>query len=655
MEHHAVTSIILPFLVFFPFLGAVIGYVIGRNNKNARDLWGWLVSAVVFAASLLLIGKETVYEIPDFCGLGIHFAADGFGVILAVLTSAIWLITTIFSKEYMAEGERNRNRYYLFVFLTLGATMGIFLSADLFTTFIFFEMMSFTSFVLVMHEEDDFTIRAAHTYLAVAVIGGLVTLMGLFMMYRMAGTLDMAELSAFMQAQEDKAPFYLTGVLILFGFAAKAGLFPLHVWLPAAYTVAPAPSSALLSCLLTKTGVFGTIIVSCKLFMHDAKWGSLILLLGIITMVMGAVLAVFSVNLKRTLACSSMSQIGFIIIAIGMQGLLGHHNALAASGTFLHFINHSLFKLILFMGAGIIFMNLRELDLNKVRGYGKDKPLLKAIFLMPILGIGGIPLWNGYISKTLIHESMVEYIVLLEEAGQSAMLMRTAEALFLFSGGLTLAYMTKIFVCIFLEDNPYPVKPVRAGAYMSKLTAGMLTAVAVLLPVLGIFPHQTQDVLAAMGSHFMNAHTPDHAVHYFAWVNLKGAVISICVGAAVYFLFVRKVLMRKDANGNVVYVDLWPEWCSIENKLYRPLLMTVLPYAGAFFARIAGSLTDGFISILRMHIFNDDNGRVVPPEDKYFSAYTDGETDKTVYRESFARSLLTLGIGLTIAMIYILM
>ena len=122
MEHSVVTSAVLPFLVFFPFLGAVVGYVIGRGNKGARDIWAWLLSAVVFGASLLLIGKETVFEIPNFCGLGISFAADGFGVILAVLTSAIWLVTTLFSKEYMAD-NRNRNRYYLFVFLTLGATM----------------------------------------------------------------------------------------------------------------------------------------------------------------------------------------------------------------------------------------------------------------------------------------------------------------------------------------------------------------------------------------------------------------------------------------------------------------------------------------------------------------------------------------------------
>lgn len=643
----------LPILAFFPMLGAVISYLIGLKNKDMRDIWTWVVAGLEFVGALTLIGKNSAFQLPNFCGLGLSFAADGFGVVLAVLTGAIWLLTTLFSKEYMVD-ERNRNRYYFFVFLTLGATMGIFLSADLFTTFIFFEMMSFTSFVLVIHEEGEISIRSAQTYLAVAVIGGLVTLMGLFMMYHIAGTLDMNELSVFIQAQPDRKPLYLVGVLILFGFGAKAGLFPLHIWLPVAYTVAPAPSSALLSCLLTKTGVFGVIIVSCKLFLHDAAWGQMILLLGLITMVMGAVLAVFSINLKRTLACSSMSQIGFIIIAIGMQGLLGEHNALAVAGTFLHFINHSLLKLVLFLCAGVVYMNLRELDLNKVRGFGKDKLMLKVIFLAAVLGIAGVPLLNGYISKTLIHESIVEYIAVLAQAGQPTGFMRFAEILFLFSGGLTLAYMTKLFVAVFWEENPYPVARKKTGPYMNKLTGAVLVIAVIVLPIFGLLPHATQDVLAEMGHGFMNAHAPEHAVHYFAWANLKGAVISIIVGVVVYFFFIRKALMEKDANGNMIYVDRWPEWFNIENKVYRPLMLSVLPYIAGFAARLAGTLTDGFIAILRILIFNDDNGRVVPPEDKYFSAYTGGETDKTVYREGFARSLLMIGIGLAIAMLYIL-
>ena len=132
----------------------------------------------------------------------------------------------------------------------------------------------------------------------------------------------------------------ISGILVLTGFAAKAGMFPLHIWLPEAHPAAPAPASALLSCILTKSGVFGVIMLSCGMFLHNADWGMMILILGVITMVLGAVLAVFSINLKRTLACSSLSQIGFITVAIGMQCLLGEHNTLAAQGTMLHILNH---------------------------------------------------------------------------------------------------------------------------------------------------------------------------------------------------------------------------------------------------------------------------------------------------------------------------
>ena len=123
----------------------------------------------------------------------------------------------------------------------------------------------------------------------------------------------------------------------------------------------------------------------------------------------GGLPGVFFKDLKRTLACSSMSQIGFILVGIGMQGLLGEENALAVHGTLLHMVNHSLIKLVLFMAAGVIYFNVHELDLNVLRGYGRKKPLLKGIFLTGALAMGGMPLFAGYVSKTLLHESIVEY------------------------------------------------------------------------------------------------------------------------------------------------------------------------------------------------------------------------------------------------------
>ena len=128
-----------------------------------------------------------------------------------------------------------------------------------------------------------------------------------------------------------------------------------------------------------------------------------------------------------------------------MQGLLGEENALAVHGTLLHMINHSMIKLVLFMAAGVIFMNAHALDLNEIRGFGKRKPLLKGIFLIGALAIAGIPLFGGYISKTLLHESIVEF--------GGGGLMRAVEYIFLFSGGLTVAYMTKLYTAIFIEEN----------------------------------------------------------------------------------------------------------------------------------------------------------------------------------------------------------
>ena len=207
-------------------------------------------------------------------------------------------------------------------------------------------------------------------------------------------------------------------------------------------------------------------MLSTDLFRGDQLWGRVILYLGCATMVLGAVLAVFSMDLKRTLACSSVSQIGFILVGIGVSTLLRAENALAARGALLHMVNHSLIKLVLFLAAGVVFQNIHKLDLNEIRGFGRGKPLLHFVFLMGALGVGGIPLWNGYVSKTLLHEAILElgYPVI--------------EPLFLLSGGLTLAYMGKLYVTLFWQKNQDPACQARFDGirqYMDPASAFGLT------------------------------------------------------------------------------------------------------------------------------------------------------------------------------------
>ena len=654
---------LLLFLVFWPIIGGFIDYIIGRKNKSYRNYFAIFVTALEFIVMLSLFphltsGAETTFQWLGFTGSRLYFKLDGFRFIYGSIASFMWLCTTMFSNEYFKH-YRNRNRYYLFMLMTLGATMGVLLSADLITTFILFEVMSFTSYVMVIHDEKVESRDAADTYIAVAVIGGLVMLMGIFLIQHNLGTTDFDSISNIMaDFNGDKGKIYLAAILMMVGFGGKAGMFPIHIWLPNAHPSAPAPASALLSGILTKTGIFGAAVISSNLFLYDEIWGTGILLFGLITMFTGAFLALFSIDLKRTLAYSSVSQVGFILIGLAMEGILGEHNALAIRGALLHMVNHSLIKLVLFMAAGVVYMNLHELNLNKIRGFGRKKPLLLFIFLMGVLSIIGMPLWSGYISKTLLHESIVEKIWLFESYSVISTFFQFVEGIFILTGGLTTAYMTKIFVALFIEKNPYTQDKNNSynGKYMSKLSSVAIGIPACILFILGVFPSM-MDKIGKLGQEFFYGHDPAHEVHYFAWINLKGALASLTIGAIVYFLIVRVYLMARDEKGNLEYINPWPEYLNIEKNIYRPTLNIILPSIGGFIAKFIGDIVGKvgeidykfFKGIERLYIKRSSHHE----EHKYESKLE--KKLNQIMPNNMASSLIQFSAGLLIILVVVIM
>ena len=691
-------NLLLYTAVFGPMAAGILSYLLGRFQKDLRSRFADLVTGLTFGLFLYLFWQMLTSgqngssmlpvraDIPEICGMGLHFTLDGFRALYGMIAAFMWFMSTLFSREYLSH-YRNRNRYYLFLLVTLGATEGVFLSADFYTTFIFFEIMSLTSYVWVAHDEKREALRAAGTYLAVAVIGGLVMLMGIFLLYDVTGTLFFDELTGLYNvygaaandlqtaavtqkwgagttdASSAMTQLWIAGFCLLFGFGAKAGAFPLHIWLPKAHPVAPAPASALLSGILTKAGMYGILILTAYLFLGNTAWSNMILLLGVCTMVVGAVLALFSVDLKRTLACSSVSQIGFILVGVGMSGLMGAENLIAVRGSLLHMVNHSLIKLTLFMAAGVVYMNVHTLDLNALRGFGRRKPLLHYIFLMGALGIGGVPLWNGYISKTLIHESIVEYTELVRNGSIAAVASMSAlagtdtlfsagtlqwiEWAFLISGGLTVAYMTKLYVALFVEKNTDAAVQEKYdtlnGKYMNKVSAAALTISASLLPLMGFFPYAVMDRLSQMGQGFMNVEETELTVSYFSLTNLKGAAISLVIGAAVYAVVVRLWMMRpvestravntvknpedtkestpkgQDRNPRRKYVNRWNSYLDLEDRLYRPLLLQVLPFLCGMVCRVLDSLVDTVVVLLRKTVYRDSKLPQELPEGTAFT------------------------------------
>ncbi|MCF0146351.1 MAG: sodium:proton antiporter, partial [Eubacterium sp.] len=418
----------------------------------------------------------------------------------------------------------------------------------------------------------------------------------------------------------------------------KAGMFPLHIWLPRSHPVAPSPASALLSGILTKVGIFGILMTAVPGFFGNGTFAILILIAGTITMALGAVLALFSVNLKRSLACSSMSQIGFILVGIGtvvllstLEGAPGETGILAEesmemarNGLVLHMVNHSMIKLTLFMAAGVFVMRLHMLTLDDIRGYGRKKPLLMIPFLFGALGISGVPLFNGYISKTLLHEGLVTAYKAMGQASSFASVLpadpaslatglHVLEWIFLISGGLTFAYMLKLFICIFVEKHPEKQKEYDAARpCMSKLTSAVLFISSLMMPLLGV-PVICEILAAVMTGEPMD-------LHVFSPESLSGAAISLGIGALIYILIVRGLLMKplkKAAASNTApasasifsanrsYVNRWPQRLDLEELLYRPLLLRILPAIGGAVARFLAVSLDGIFILLRRTILRE--------------------------------------------------
>ena len=592
------------FLVMWPIIAAFICYSIGRYRKKMRDYFAifavilelGVTVAVVFEASNI---SPPTFELMGFMGHGIHLVMDGLRGIYAVIAALMWMMTTIFSREYFAH-YRNRNRYYFFTLLTLGGTMGVFLSADLITTFLFFEIMSFTSYVMVIHDEKPKAIDASKTYMAVAVIGGLSMLFGIFLIRHLLGTTEIAALfDAIHSFEGNTTMLYVAAIFMLIGFGGKAGMYPIHIWLPNAHPAAPAPASALLSGILTKTGVFGILLISAQIFFQDTQWGFLMLILGLLGMFTGALLALFSIDLKRILAYSSVSQIGFIMLGIGVQGIIdAKYTPLAIQGTMLHMVNHSLIKLVLFMMAGVVYVNLHQLDLNKIRGFGRGKPLFTFSFLMGALAIIGVPLWSGYVSKKLLQKSISYHITGLYDDAAMSLFFQGVEGIFILTGGMTTAYMIKIFVCVCLERNQFNQERMTRlnRRYIAKASLFALLASTMLLPVLGFNPNLFMKPIARFGQTFMQGVDYYTTIDLFEGATLMGALPPIWIGLILYFFIIRGCLMGRDEANRKIYLNVWPPSLDIEKKIYKPVFLRVLPFIGAMIARTYGSIISGIVT-----------------------------------------------------------
>lgn len=550
----------LLFIILFPLITTIIAYFIGIKRESYRDIINIVSTFImfIFVSSLYptIIKEDMRLWIPNIMGTGLYIKINMFRYIFVWLTALIWLLIMIYSISYM-KPYKDKNRYYLFFMLTYWSTLGVFISENLLNLFTFFEIMSLASYPLIIHEEDEFSHEAGETYIIMAVTGGLVLLMGLFLLYDFTQTLQLEEIKvAFSNIGDIK---YLISSLILFGFGVKAGMVPLHIWLPKAHPAAPAPASAILSGILLKTGIFGIMITTGFIIPDDFKISTVILVLGFLTMFIGGFLALFQRNIKRILAYSSMSQMGYILIGIGLMGILGEHKAIAFYGTMYHIINHVIYKVLLFMGAGIIYMGLHQLNVNSILGFGKNQRVFKYIFLAGFFGIIGMPGFNGFISKNLLHHALSEAFHIY-----GGVWLHLGEYIFTISSGFTTAYLIKLFVVIFVEEGNISIKD-KVIPTSTLIPMGTLGALIIFI---GLNPNSIINIIDKAAIPF-NFHGEIH-LHFYTIENIKASFISIGIGVLIYIWLIRGYL-RTSMGKEVIYRNTTLTWFNLEKHFYIPL------------------------------------------------------------------------------------
>lgn len=631
-------SLFLGFLLF-PFVFAYSLY----SLKDEKVLWMFSVfgSGVMAVVSvvLLLNGEGILVELPLFTHFGIGFQGSPFALLYGVVSCFMWFVSVMASREYFGDHGAHLNRYYAALFVTLGGSLGVFFAYDLLTLFVFFEVMSFSSFLWVVQKEDSTSISASNVYLSFAVVGGLSVLLGIFALAPLSLDLRISELGHIF-ADEELSQRAVMGCRFLFlGFGAKAGVFLLHDWLPMAHTEAPAPASGLLSGLLTKCGVYGILLVMVKILPEVMGFTQVVLFFSVLNMLIGGLCAFLSGNLKRTLAFSSVSQIGFILWGICLVNLLGEHNSLAAYGTIFHMVNHSSIKILLFCLAGVVYQNAHTLELSQLKGYGRGKKWFQVLFMIGGGSLAGVPLLSGYVSKTLLHESMVEYI----HDFHGSSLYSMYEWLFLLSGGFTVAYVLKLYFCLFVEE---PDRDFGSNQYASWGNLLCLSGVSVILVILGVTPNLTFAEIGAFCGEFFHLHEVE-AVAYFSLTNLKGAVISWGIGIG---LFWHNQKVSKSVELCPYREKMSPDDNFVE-KVYRPGVWII--------SLIFGVVARLFDVICEVVILVDSKVFFQPEEipDTFFHGEENlvkRKAKKLRITDSLAFSLLMFGVGFVFTIAYLL-
>ena len=394
---------IIPLFVLIPLAAAFVVTLLPRAWRSVPDVLGNGVLAVLTGMALSVVGQTGIFHLGGWqTPLGIDLRLDGLSVLLLAAVNTVGLAATLFSVAYMRDYTATNRYYALFLFMVAGMN-GVVLTGDMFNLFVFMEIAAISSYALVAFGCEHEELEAAFKYAILGSVASAFILIGVAIFYAELGTLNMAHGSTKIAARELDSPLLFALGLFICGFGLKAALVPFHAWLPDAHPSAPAPVSAMLSGVVIKAlGLYVLARLIFNVFGTGEQVLAILRWLGVVSMIVGVLLAIGQWDMKRLFAYHSISQIGYVALGLGLGTPLG-----IAGGLF-HLVNHSVFKSLLFLNAGAVEHATGTRQLKRLGGLYGRMPVTGKTSLVASMSIAGIPPFNGFWSKLLIVLACVE-------------------------------------------------------------------------------------------------------------------------------------------------------------------------------------------------------------------------------------------------------
>jgi multicomponent Na+:H+ antiporter subunit D len=424
-------------------------------------------------------GRIHLFKLNEF--LDIYFRIDKLSILFSLLVSILWIFTAFYAMQYMKH-EGKESKFFTFFLATLGVTIGIAFSGNLITLYAFYEFLTLSTFPLVIHTDTKEALKSGKKYLIYSFGGATLVLLGMILLFSITSDITFNAHGILSPLTNDNRTLYLVSYVAMFlGFGVKAALVPFHSWLPAAM-VAPTPVSSLLHAVaVVKSGIFAIVRMTYFIFgteivkaLHVNIFLSILIVLSIL---MGSFLALHQENLKKRLAYSTISQLGYILLGIVLL------NEDAFIGSLLHLINHAVIKIVLFFCVGAIMYTTGKTDISQIRGIGKQMPITMVCFGIASISLIGIPPTNGFVSKWY-----------LAQGGLSAGEM-IFPAILLISALLTALYLLPVVTEAFFKKGDDTI--VKEAPMKMLIPIVMITIIVVLL---GLFPNMLIEFIQKIAS-----------------------------------------------------------------------------------------------------------------------------------------------------------